>query len=177
MGFGGRGGKGGKGGGRGFGRGSYDEGPPETVQEMGTFQHPCEGEIVVKSSNTKIPYFNAPIYLENKSEIGKVDEIFGSIQEVYFSVKAANGISATSFKTGDKLFINPLKLLPLERFLPQPKGSGGAPGGGRGKGGKGGGKGGKGMKGRGSPGKGKGSPGKGSPGGRGFGKGGRGRGG
>lgn len=37
-----------------------------TVPEMGKFLHACEGEIVCQSINTKIPYFNAPIYLENK---------------------------------------------------------------------------------------------------------------
>lgn len=82
--------------------------------------------------------------------ICKVDEIFGTIQELHFSVKPADGISATSFKPGDKLYINPEKLLPLQRFLPQPKGAGGAGGKGGGKGiGKGGGKG---------KGKGKGAP-------------------
>ena len=50
---------------------------------------------------------------------------------MYFSVKCAEGIAAGSFKLGDKLYISPLKLLPLERFLPQPKGAGG---GGKGKG-------------------------------------------
>ena len=34
--------------------------------EMGSFVHACEGEMVCESSNPKIPYFNAPIYLENK---------------------------------------------------------------------------------------------------------------
>jgi H/ACA ribonucleoprotein complex subunit 1 len=33
---------------------------------MGTFLHACEGEIICESINTKIPYFNAPIYLQNK---------------------------------------------------------------------------------------------------------------
>lgn len=33
---------------------------------MGSFLHACEGEIVCESVNPKIPYFNAPIYLENK---------------------------------------------------------------------------------------------------------------
>jgi H/ACA ribonucleoprotein complex subunit 1 len=33
---------------------------------MGTFLHATEGEMVCESINTKIPYFNAPIYLENK---------------------------------------------------------------------------------------------------------------
>lgn len=28
-----------------------------------------------------IPYFNAGIFLENKQQIGKVDEIFGPIKE------------------------------------------------------------------------------------------------
>lgn len=28
--------------------------------------HSCEGEMVCESVNPKIPYFNAPIYLENK---------------------------------------------------------------------------------------------------------------
>jgi hypothetical protein len=34
--------------------------------EMGTFVHDCENEMFCQSINTKIPYFNAPIYLENK---------------------------------------------------------------------------------------------------------------
>lgn len=130
------------------------------------------------SRPAQIPYFNAPIYLESKSDVGKVDEIFGSITEVFFSVKVASGIAATSFKAGDKLHINPLKLLPLERFLPQPKGAGGGGGGGKGGGkggGRGGGKGGKGGKGGRGGGRGKGmSPG--GRGGRGASPGGRGRG-
>ena len=45
--------------------------------EVGSFVHPCEEDLVCKGSIEKVPYFNAPIYLENKSQIGKVDEIFG----------------------------------------------------------------------------------------------------
>lgn len=36
------------------------------VTEMGSFVHACEGEMICESINPKIPYFNAPIYLENK---------------------------------------------------------------------------------------------------------------
>jgi Gar1/Naf1 RNA binding region len=36
---------------------------------------------VTKLTNEKIPYFNAPIYLQNMTKIGKVDEIFGPINE------------------------------------------------------------------------------------------------
>jgi hypothetical protein len=51
------------------GRGGFqqrDMGPPATVLEMGKFIHACEGEMVVESTNPKVPHFNAPIYLENK---------------------------------------------------------------------------------------------------------------
>lgn len=89
--------------------------------EMGTVVHSCEGDIVCASINPKIPYFNAPIYLENKSVVGKVDEILGPMNQVYFTVKPHDGIVATSFKEGDKFYIGPDKLLPLERFLPKPK--------------------------------------------------------
>lgn len=34
--------------------------------ELGSVLHSCEGEMVCESVNPKIPYFNAPIYLENK---------------------------------------------------------------------------------------------------------------
>lgn len=61
------------------------------------------------------------MYLENKSSIGKVDEILGPINQVYFTIKPSEGIQATSFKEGDKVYIAGDKLLPLERFLPKPK--------------------------------------------------------
>ncbi|KAJ3347980.1 H/ACA snoRNP pseudouridylase subunit [Entophlyctis luteolus] len=126
-----RGGRGGfrggaRGGSRGgFGGGFQQQGPPDSVLAMGTFMHACEGELVCKSVNTKIPYFNAPIYLENKTQIGKVDEILGPLNEVYFTVKLQEGAVAASFKKDDKVYIGPDKLLPLERFLPKPKAAGG----------------------------------------------------
>ncbi|KAL2268161.1 hypothetical protein VTJ83DRAFT_3007 [Remersonia thermophila] len=116
----GRGGPGGRGGGRG-GFQQRDMGPPAAVIEMGKFIHACEGEMVVQSTNPKVPHFNAPIYLENKTTIGKVDEVLGPINQVYFTVKPTEGIVATSFKEGDKFYIAAEKLLPLERFLPKPK--------------------------------------------------------
>ena len=39
----------------------------------------------------------------------------------YFSIKMMEGIVATSYSAGDKFYIDPAKLLPLARFLPQPK--------------------------------------------------------
>lgn len=134
--------------GRGAGRGGFqqrDFGPPDTVLgmfnildllacthctlavlEMGSFVHAVEDEMLCASlMPDKVPYFNAPIYLQNKSVIGKVDEILGPINEVYFSIKMGEGMVASSFKKGDKVYIGGDKLLPLERFLPKPKVPGG----------------------------------------------------
>ncbi|XP_047322530.1 H/ACA ribonucleoprotein complex subunit 1-like protein 2 [Impatiens glandulifera] len=143
------------GGGRGGGREDYNQ-PPEHVVEVSSFIHACEGDAVTKLTNEKIPYFNAPIYLQNMTQIGKVDEIFGPINESLFSIKMNEGIVATSYAAGDKFYIDPAKLLPLARFLPQPKGSVQfSRGGGRGGGGRGGGRGGRGgaggFRGRGAP--------------------------
>ena len=96
------------------------------TSEMGTFVHEVENEIFCESINTKIPYFNAPIYLENKTPIGKVDEICGPLNQVYFTIKPQEGIQAKSFKAGDKFYIGGDKLLPLDRFLPKPKPAPGA---------------------------------------------------
>ena len=59
--------------------------------ELGTYAHPCEDDLVCKCTNEKIPYFNAPVYLENKQQIGKVDEIFGPIRDfVSFAAELKN---------------------------------------------------------------------------------------
>lgn len=64
---------------------------------------------------------SARLSLQNKSQIGKVDEILGPINEVYFTVKMDPGMVASSFKADDKVYISGDKLLPIERFLPKPK--------------------------------------------------------
>lgn len=95
--------------------------------EMGKFIHACEGEMICESINPKVPHFNAQIFLENKTAVGKVDEVLGPINQVFFTIKPSEGIQATSFKEGDKFYIAPEKLLPLEKFLPKPKPPPGAP--------------------------------------------------
>ncbi|EPE05141.1 snornp protein [Ophiostoma piceae UAMH 11346] len=121
----GRGSFGGGFGGRGGGRGGFaprDMGPPASVVEMGSFLHACEGEMVCKSVNaSKIPQFNAFVFLENKTNVGKVDEILGPINQAHFTIKPSEGIQATSFKPGDRFYLSADKLLPFERFIPRPK--------------------------------------------------------
>lgn len=118
-----RGGRGGSRGGFNSGRsfGSSDAYVPDEIQPLGHFMHDCEGDMVCRSTNAKVPYFNAPVFMENKTQIGKVDEILGPINEVYFTVKCTEGVVSKSFKPNDKVFIGSDKLLPLERFLPKPK--------------------------------------------------------
>ncbi len=115
---------------------------------MGQFEKECEGEAVCKLTlKEQVPYFNGPIYLENKTQVGKVEEIFGPIHQAYFTVKMQEGVVASSYSPGDKFYISTEKILPLARFLPQPKGargSGGRGGRGGGRGGRGGGRGGRG---------------------------------
>ena len=102
--------------------GSFSLSQDDVHVEMGSFLHAVEDEMLCSSlMPDKVPYFNAPIYLQNKSVIGKVDEILGPINEVYFSVKMGEGMVASSFKKGDKVYIAGDKLLPIERFLPKPK--------------------------------------------------------
>ena len=57
-----------------------DEGPPDVVVEVGQMMHECESEMVCRLTDkeNRIPYFNAPIFLENKKKIGKVDEVSSS---------------------------------------------------------------------------------------------------
>lgn len=68
------------------GRGGFqqrDFGPPAQILELGSFMHACEGEMVCESTNPKVPHFNAQIFLENKTAVGKVDEVLGPINQVY----------------------------------------------------------------------------------------------
>merc|ERR1719482_954524 len=113
--------------GKGKGRPPEPEGPPDQIEEVGESMHDCENDMICKCTNERIPHFNARIFLENKEEIGKVDEIFGPINSFCFSVKMHEGMKADSFNKGKKFYIDTMKLLPLARFLPQP-------GGGKGKG-------------------------------------------
>lgn len=158
MSFRGRGGRGGGGfrggrGGGGFNRGrpggfdrgrGYDQGPPETVTPLGHFTWTVENDLVLKIDIEQVPFFNAPIYTENKQQIGKIDEIFGNIRDYYVSVKLSENVKAASFQKDAQLYIDPAKLLPLQRFLPKPPGEQRRGGGGgrvmkRGAGGRGGG--------------------------------------
>lgn len=98
----------------------YQNGPPSRVIHLGHYTYPCTDQLVCKVDIKDVPYFNAPIYLENKTQIGKVDEIFGTLHDFYITVKLLENMSVTSVKPKQDIFIDPARLLPLERFLPKP---------------------------------------------------------
>lgn len=70
---------------------------------LGHFTWTVQDELVVKVDIEQVPFFNAPIYTENKQHIGKIDEIFGNIRDYYVSVKLSDNIKASSFKKDDQV--------------------------------------------------------------------------
>lgn len=99
---GGRGGFGGGGGGRNFNRG-FDQGPPERVIPLGYFDYTCQDDLICKVEIEDVPFFNAPIYLENKEQIGKIDEIFGNLRDYFVSIRLGENMKASSFKKNQKV--------------------------------------------------------------------------
>lgn len=66
---------------------------------LGHFTWAVQDELVVKVDMVdQVPFFNAPIYTENKQHIGKIDEIFGSIHDCHVSIKLSDNVKASSFE-------------------------------------------------------------------------------
>lgn len=57
-----------------------------------------ENDLVVKVAIEQVPYFNAPIYTENKQQIGKIDEIFGNLRDYFVSIRLSEHLKASSFE-------------------------------------------------------------------------------
>jgi H/ACA ribonucleoprotein complex subunit 1 len=74
---------------------------------FGEFMHLCEDDIICKctTEGNTVPYFNAPVYLENKEQIRKVDGMFGQLRDFYFSVKLSKNMKVSSFKKLQKFYI------------------------------------------------------------------------
>lgn len=106
--FRGRGGGGGGGGGNNFRK--FDTGPPERVIPVGYFDYVCQDDLVCKITIEDVPYFNAPIFLENKEQIGKIDEIFGNLRDYYVSIKLGDNMKASSFKPQQKVCISGISI-------------------------------------------------------------------
>ena len=65
------------------------------------------------------------IYMENKTLIGKVDDVFGPVEAPGIAIKPADGVKGASFKPGDKVYADPYELRDVSFFMPRaakPKG-------------------------------------------------------
>lgn len=82
------GGRGGFGQGSGHGRlnKGQDQRSPEHVVLLGAYLYPCGDDIVFKctADKNKVLYFSAPVYLESKEQISKVDDICGQFRDFFF---------------------------------------------------------------------------------------------
>jgi H/ACA ribonucleoprotein complex subunit 1 len=92
--------------GRGGGRDRAPMGPPERVVPFGFFEYACQDDLVVKAEIQDVPYFNAPIFLENMEQIGKVDEIFGNIRDYSITVKLGENMKTNGFQKLQKVNMN-----------------------------------------------------------------------
>ena len=79
-------------------------------KDFGVFEYACEGDLVMKSTNEMIPKFVSSVFLENKQEIGKIDEIFGSVTDI---VRLLLNIDSISQSSRHQM----LKRLPLQQEI------------------------------------------------------------
>lgn len=92
------------------------EGSTETVN-LGTYKHAVEDVLVIKLTHKDIPYPNSPVLYKAK-QIGKIDEVFGSINDVFVSVKMMDP-NQLNYKLGDIFEGYKDKFMFKERFLPR----------------------------------------------------------
>lgn len=107
---------GGGGGGRNFNR-NFDQGPPERVIPLGYFDYTCQDDLVCKVEIEDVPFFNAPIYLENKEQIGKIDEIFGNLRDYFVSIRLSENMKASSFKKNQKVRLHSFLVCFMETLI------------------------------------------------------------
>jgi H/ACA ribonucleoprotein complex subunit 1 len=89
----------------------------ETVH-LGTYIHTAGDQLILKLDHKDIPYPNSPVIL-NKSQIGKVDEVFGPINDVYVAVKLDSNTKASNFRLETKFDGYKDKFMFKDRFLPR----------------------------------------------------------
>lgn len=89
----------------------------ETVH-LGTFVHPAGDLLVLNLEHKDIPYPNSAV-LFNKKQIGKVDEVFGPVGDVYVAVKPDPSIRASEFRLETRFEGYKDRFIPSNRFLPR----------------------------------------------------------
>merc|ERR1712166_828538 len=111
--------RGGGRGGRGGGRGGFDRGPPQNVVPVATYNQTVEGLMCCSVVEKKVPLLMRSIYMENKTLIGKVDDVFGPITAPGIAIKPTDGVKGEGFKSGDKVYADPFELRDITFFMPK----------------------------------------------------------
>ena len=137
------------------------------TQECGIYDSICNGTPIFKlcTSDNVVPLTQTFLYDSNNNKLGKIKDVFGPLDNVYFQMEPNEGV-LQSIKAGTKVYAPVNRCKPQAFYLEdqQPKrgGGGGGRGGGRGgRGGRGGGGRGGGAGGRGGGGGGRGGFGRG----------------
>lgn len=79
--------RGGRGASRGFSRGgrggkrALSDDLNVGHSELGEAVHRCEELLICRLTNQRVPYFNAPVFLDNKAPIGKIEDVFGTYND------------------------------------------------------------------------------------------------
>lgn len=69
-------------------------GPPDSVEELGEFTNSVEGMALFKGTHEKIPILKRRVFMEDKNQIGQIDDVFGQI---------SNWVSSDTLKPRDSL--------------------------------------------------------------------------
>ncbi|ORD94105.1 GAR1 [Enterospora canceri] len=86
----------------------------ETIR-LGEFSHSCGSLAVVKLTCKSIPYPSSPV-LVNKKPVGKIDEIFGILDDSYASIELTD---ASYLQKGVQFDGHKEKFMPKERLVPR----------------------------------------------------------
>jgi len=78
--------------------------------------------MIAMVDGAKVPLLARQIFTQNKTLIGKVEDVFGPMHSPGICVKldANSGVKADSFKAGDALYVDPEQMRDKQFFLPRP---------------------------------------------------------
>ena len=72
---------------------------------VATYEQTVEGLMCCFTLDKKVPLLMRSIYMENKTLIGKVDDVFGPVTKPGIAIKPADGVKGESFQKGDKVIL------------------------------------------------------------------------
>ncbi|KAK1349719.1 H/ACA snoRNP pseudouridylase subunit [Hamiltosporidium tvaerminnensis] len=88
----------------------------DDIEELGSFKHKCEDLIIISVTNANIPYPNSMVFSKKLEQIGKIDEVLGSFDDVYVSIAPTDN-KTEKLKEGTVFYCDKRKLMPKSRFI------------------------------------------------------------